>query len=145
MASNELITSMQDINTPSFVPSPRRRERHRQTAHAYRAKTASAELRLLVLIAGILASLIPHASYAAQPGIPRPSPAMLAQACAGCHGTFGRSRGAIPSINGKQESEFIRLMRDFRSGKRSASVMNRIAPGYTDEDFKALAQFYKDR
>lgn len=98
--------------------------------------------QFLALLAGLLANPLVNA---AQPGMPRPSPAMLAQACTGCHGPFGHSRGATPSINGKPEAEFIRLMREFKSGRRPASVMNRIAPGYTDEDFSALANFYKDR
>jgi len=102
----------------------------------------SVKPQFFVLLVGMLANPIANA---AQPGIPRPSSPMLAHACAGCHGPFGHSRGATPSIHGKPEAEFIRLMREFKSGQRPASVMNRIAPGYTDEDFKALAEFYKDR
>jgi cytochrome subunit of sulfide dehydrogenase len=74
---------------------------------------------------------------------PRPEVATIAHACAGCHATYGLSRTAIPAINGKSVDEFVRLMRDFKSGKRSASVMNRIARGYTDEDFIQLAVFFK--
>lgn len=64
-------------------------------------------------------------------------------ACAGCHGTFGHSQSAIPSINGRSAAEFVRLMRDFRAGTRTASVMNRIAAAYSDDDFKSLALFFQ--
>lgn len=83
--------------------------------------------------------------FAIEPGTPRPAPATLGHACAGCHGTLGHSRGATPSINGKPEAEFVRLMQAFKSGQRKSSIMNRIARGYQDEDFKALAQFFKNQ
>ena len=52
---------------------------------------------------------------------------MLSASCAGCHGTDGRSPGAIPSINGKS-AEYIRsALEDFRSGKRESTVMGRHA------------------
>jgi sulfide dehydrogenase cytochrome subunit len=98
--------------------------------------------RIFILLAGIFASPM---SNAAEPGVPRPSAATLAHACAGCHGTFGHSHAATPSINGKSEAEFIQLMQEFRSGQRQASVMNRIARGYTDEDFKSLARFFRNQ
>jgi sulfide dehydrogenase cytochrome subunit len=72
----------------------------------------------------------------------RPGAAMLSHNCAGCHGTFGRSSGKIPSINGLPEAQFIRAMQDFKSGKRRASVMDRIARGYQYEDFAAMAKFF---
>lgn len=74
-----------------------------------------------------------------------PSPEPLAFGCAGCHGTSGEGFDSIPKISGKPEAEFIHRMQDFRTGKRPATVMDRIARGYSDEDFAALAKFFGHR
>jgi cytochrome subunit of sulfide dehydrogenase len=65
----------------------------------------------------------------------------LAAACANCHGTNGASRGGIPSLAGRDRWELVRLMQDFRSGKRQATVMHQIAKGYTDEQVDAIAAY----
>ena len=67
--------------------------------------------------------------------------AMLSASCAGCHGTDGRSPGAIPGISGKP-AEFIRVsLEDFRSGKRKSTVMGRHAKGYSDEEIMLIADY----
>lgn len=69
--------------------------------------------------------------------------AMLANTCAGCHGTNGSSMGpASPSIAGLSPDYFEETMVGFASGEIPATVMNRIAKGYTEEEIKAMAQFY---
>lgn len=94
------------------------------------------------LLAGVLASApVP----AAEPGALRPTAERMANACGGCHGTYGHAKAPTPVIAGKPEDEFIAAMREFKSGQRVSSVMNRIARGYTDEDFAAMAKFFKNR
>lgn len=73
----------------------------------------------------------------------RPKASTMAHACAGCHGTFGRASAGTPVLAGMSESDFVRAMRAFKSGQRNSSIMNRIAKGYQDEDFVALARFFK--
>jgi cytochrome c553 len=75
----------------------------------------------------------------------RPDSSRIALACAGCHGESGRGMGSIPAINGISESEFVRIMQEFQSGRRSATVMDRIARGYQFQDFVELARFFKNR
>lgn len=65
----------------------------------------------------------------------------LAAACANCHGTDGRSAGGVPGLAGRDRTEIARLMQDFRSGKRPATVMHQIAKGYTDEQVEAIAAY----
>jgi sulfide dehydrogenase cytochrome subunit len=68
---------------------------------------------------------------------------MLSASCAGCHGTDGRSPGAIPDISGKS-AEFIRTaLEEFRSGKRPSTVMGRHAKGYTDEEMRLIAAYFE--
>src|SRR5215467_11752694 len=63
----------------------------------------------------------------------------LAAACASCHAS--NSASAIPSLAGKDPSELLRMMQDFRSGKRQATVMHQLARGYTDEQVQAIAAY----
>lgn len=65
---------------------------------------------------------------------------VLALSCASCHGTNGNSPGSIPAIAGKSASYIESAMKQFRSEERYATVMNRIAKGYTDEEIKLLAE-----
>ena len=67
---------------------------------------------------------------------------ILGLSCAACHGTAGKSPGAIPAINGKDAAFISEELRKFRSGERTATVMGRIAKGYTDDEIDALAQYF---
>ena len=67
---------------------------------------------------------------------------MLASSCAGCHGTNGKSPGAIPAINGKSADYTAQSLKDFKSGARPSTVMGRHAKGYSDEEIKLIAEFF---
>lgn len=68
---------------------------------------------------------------------------MLANTCAGCHGTYGASMGpAIPSIAGLEEEYFVDVMNAYKSGGRNATIMGRIAKGYNDSEIEAMAGYY---
>ncbi len=69
--------------------------------------------------------------------------AMLANTCAGCHGTNGASVGsAIPIIGGLSADTIKEGMNAYKSGDRPATVMGRIARGYSDEEIEAMAGFF---
>lgn len=70
---------------------------------------------------------------------------MLALGCTGCHGLSGQGYGTIPAINRKSEAEFVRQMQEFRAQRRRATVMDRIAKGYSDEEVAALATYFNHR
>ena len=67
-------------------------------------------------------------------------PSVLADACAPCHGTDGRSPGAIPALSGKTAAYITQRMLEFKAGARQGTVMNRIAKGYDDDEIAAIAQ-----
>lgn len=74
------------------------------------------------------------------------SAAMLADTCAGCHGTDGSSNGpATPTIASLSTDYFIMSMKDYKSGKRPSTVMSRIAKGYSDDDFAAMAKHFQTK
>jgi len=72
-----------------------------------------------------------------------PTATMLANTCAGCHGTDGASTGpATPSIAGNSEIYTVDTMIAFKSGERPSTVMGRIAKGYSEEEFKLMGGYF---
>jgi len=72
-----------------------------------------------------------------------PTATMLADTCAGCHGTDGASTGpATPSIAGNSEIYMVDTMMAFKSGERPSTVMGRIAKGYSEEEFKLMGSAF---
>ena len=65
-----------------------------------------------------------------------------AATCTGCHGTNGRSEGAIPGLLGLQKAYIVTAMREFRDGTRQATVMHQHAKGYSDEQIERIAAFF---
>jgi len=68
-----------------------------------------------------------------------------AGACTGCHGTEGRSNGAIPSIAGIEKQKFVRLMMAFRDGSKAATVMHQHARGLNDDQIDKLGDYFSSR
>jgi sulfide dehydrogenase cytochrome subunit len=72
-----------------------------------------------------------------------PTPEMISYACAGCHGTNGASAGmTMPSLASQSKASIVDAMKKFKSGDRPATVMGRLAKGYTDADFDAMGNFF---
>ena len=67
---------------------------------------------------------------------------MLASSCAACHGPGGDSPGNIPSLAGKSKKFIESSLQDFKSETAEATVMNRLAKGYTDEEIAIVADYY---
>jgi sulfide dehydrogenase cytochrome subunit len=75
-----------------------------------------------------------------------PAAAMLANACAGCHGTLGGSAGpSMPSLASQSKASLVEAMKKFRSGERPSTVMGRLAKGYSDADIDAIGQFFAEQ
>ncbi len=66
----------------------------------------------------------------------------LSAACANCHGTNGVSQQGMPNLAGQQQTYLAQQMRDFKTGKRPATIMHQLAKGYTDEQIDALAAYF---
>jgi cytochrome c553 len=62
--------------------------------------------------------------------------------CDSCHGDTDRSGDAIPSLSSKSQQELLTALREFKSGIRSGTVMNRIAAGLSDQDMQTLSVNY---
>ena len=70
-----------------------------------------------------------------------PAP-LAAQGCLGCHGPNGGGSGATPGIAGRPEADLAAAMRAFRANERPATIMGRIARGYTDAEIAAVAAHF---
>ena len=88
-----------------------------------RAKTA--------LVAALLAGL-------AAPAAAQTAPPPGAASCSGCHAP-ARLGSPVPPIAGRDPKEIVAAMQEFRSGQRAATVMDRIAKGFSDDEVQAIA------
>lgn len=59
-----------------------------------------------------------------------------ASACLGCHGAQPTS---LPSLANLTAADIDTAMEQFRTGAREATLMNRIAKGFTPDESKAIA------
>jgi cytochrome c553 len=84
----------------------------------------------------MLAILIGGAISAEAQAVPPPG----ATACSGCHGPGG-SGSAVPLLRGRSSEEIVVAMQAFRTGGRPATVMDRIAKGFTDGEIRAIASW----
>jgi sulfide dehydrogenase cytochrome subunit len=66
----------------------------------------------------------------------------IAATCANCHGTDGHSAGAVPGLAGVDRAYMVQQLRDFKSGKRPATIMNQLAKGLTDAQIESVAGYF---
>jgi len=95
--------------------------------------------RALAALAGAALVSLSASAQAAPPD----AIGMIAGTCVGCHGAGGTSRGpASPTIAGMAVETFVDAMKGFKDGSRPATVMDRIAKAYSDDEIKGLAEHF---
>ena len=97
-------------------------------------------MRTLLPIALGIALAAP--AFAADPASVSGSPALLAANCANCHGTDGRTDQAIPPLAGLAKPYLAGILKEYKEGKREATIMHQLAKGYTDEEIEALSDYF---
>jgi sulfide dehydrogenase cytochrome subunit len=100
-------------------------------------------LKTLVARAAIL--LIPLVFGPSPVAAAEMTPAVAAAACSACHGPGGKSSGSIPSLNELDFAGMDAMLKSFRAGELAATIMTRIAKGFTDDEIDALAKFMTTR
>ena len=105
----------------------------------------------------MLAAALAGAALAQQPAPPTSafaaanlSPkgvAAMATACAMCHGSEGVpvAGSTVAPLAGRPAQGTIDAMKEFREGKRDATIMHQIAKGYGDAEVAAIAQYFAAR
>ena len=91
---------------------------------------------------GFLVLLLGAAGAAPALAVDPAAETLVAATCASCHGPDGRSRGDIPGLAGRDKGELVRLVRDFRDGKRQSTVMQQLARGFSDAEIEAAAAYF---
>jgi cytochrome subunit of sulfide dehydrogenase len=65
-----------------------------------------------------------------------------ATSCSGCHPAKKWVDTEVPRLNGRPADEIVSAMQAFKTGQASATVMDRIAKGFSSEEIKAIADWY---
>ena len=68
------------------------------------------------------------------------NPELLVSNCVVCHGPHGASMGHTPAINELSAKSIADHLRNFRDGKRAATIMDKIAKGYNDAQIDLIAE-----
>ena len=106
-------------------------------------------------LAGLIAASGASLAFAQQPAAPAFAPAnvthggarAMAANCASCHGTNGHAAPGSPtdSLAGRSSYAIATAMKEFRDGKRTATLMHQIAKGYSDDEIDAIAEFFANQ
>ena len=70
------------------------------------------------------------------------APPAGAAACSGCHAASAGIATPVPRLAGRDPADIVKAMQEFRAGTRPATVMDRIAKGFTDDETRAIAAWY---
>ncbi len=92
-------------------------------------------MRRLACLAALLGATFVSLPAAAQAPL-------AAEGCIGCHGPNGAGQGGIPAIAGREAAELRALMIAFRANERPATIMGRVARGYTDAEIAAVSEHF---
>jgi len=93
-------------------------------------------MKKILLSLTVLISLSYSAEYNKHEGT------MLSLSCASCHGTDGKSPGAMPTIGGASKDYLYSALLDYKAGKRYGTIMTKHAKGFTDAELEQIAYFF---
>lgn len=65
-----------------------------------------------------------------------------ATSCTGCHAMSKNVDTTVPYLNGRKAAELVAAMREFKAGTRRATVMGRVAKGFSDPEIDAIAAWF---
>lgn len=65
-----------------------------------------------------------------------------ATSCTGCHPATQSVATPVPRLHGRDATQIVTAMTEFRAGKRPTTVMDRIAKGFSDDEIKAIAAWF---
>ena len=91
--------------------------------------------RIITVMAGASLWIVPAIAQS-------PSPPPGAASCGGCHPANPSAATPVPRLEGRGATELVSLMQGFRSGQQAATVMDRIAKGYSEPEIQSIADWY---
>jgi len=81
----------------------------------------------------LCAGVTPASAAEAPPG---------AASCSGCHAERQNVNTPLQRLAGQDASAIVTAMQAYRGGQRPATVMDRIAKGFSDDEIKAIAAWF---
>ena len=81
----------------------------------------------------------------APPNVSPKGAASMAAACAMCHGSGGNpaTGSSVARLASRSADRIVDAMREFKEGKREATIMHQIAKGYSDAEIAAIAKYFE--
>jgi sulfide dehydrogenase cytochrome subunit len=67
---------------------------------------------------------------------------LLASMCITCHGPEGQGSKRIPALDNHTVQELTEYMHGFKDGTESATMMDRHARSYSDEEIHLIAKYF---
>ena len=67
---------------------------------------------------------------------------LLASMCITCHGPDGQGSKRIPALDNHTVQELTEYMNGFKDGSESATIMDRHARSYSDEEIHLIAKYF---
>ena len=65
-----------------------------------------------------------------------------ASSCSGCHPVSRSVETPVVRLIGRNPADIVAAVQAFRSGQKPGTIMDRIAKGFTDDEIKAIADWY---
>ena len=82
--------------------------------------------------------LLMMATIAAAAEAPPPG----ASSCSGCHPASASVQTPVTRLVGLPAAQTVAALQEFRAGQRPATVMDRIAKGFSEAEIAAIAAWY---
>jgi len=95
-------------------------------------------MRIPLVVAVMLALPLTAVAQGTDPNLSR----NLAASCAGCHGITGNALTGMPPLAGQSREALLRTLKEYKEGKRPATVMHQLAKGYTDGQLELIAAHF---
>jgi sulfide dehydrogenase cytochrome subunit len=95
-------------------------------------------MRIPLVLAVVFALPLTAAAQGTDPNLSR----NLAATCSGCHNITGHAVTGMPPLAGQAKEALLRALKDYKDGKRPATVMHQLAKGYTDEQLELIAAYF---
>jgi len=73
------------------------------------------------------------------PALAASEPPPGAAACSGCHTSGAAAASSVSRLYGRDAGDIMTAMTGFRDGSLPATVMTRIAKGFSDDELRAIA------
>jgi cytochrome c553 len=73
------------------------------------------------------------------PALAASEPPPGAASCSGCHSARAATASPVARLYGRDANDIMTAMTGFKDGSLPATVMNRIAKGFSDDELRAIA------